>query len=500
MRAHAPVPLAAWTLGPITPVDSGKTMKMAPTQMSFRPFRLLVVADNRKMLRRLSRFLKVFGFQIDPVADLRHAIGTCDCNPPDFLILDTDNLAMEDCRQLLSMNRKGDTYTLLMVREPSSEAVTDALAAGVDDFLAKPLVYGELLARLRAGARILEYSKRMRQQSAVDHMTALLSESAFRARLESELTRPEDVSVSCVLIDLDFFNNVNLSYGHTVGDEVLRTVAAHIKSMASDCKYLASLEAGRFAALLPDTSDAEALAWAENVREAISNLETQVSNQTVSVTASLGVTAATDRSISASDMIEHAEEAVRMAKSSGRNCVARCGQFDGETREWEDLARQGRLFENTIARDVMIPCPAFLQSAHDLKHARELFQQSQLDELPVVNQQGKMLGLLGRSHLPADPTRSSRWLAKAGDLMDADVKTVSETESFSSLMEFFMEDSPSNHVAVVIRHDKPVGIVYRSGLAALSEPLNVASFAPNEPYSDASDYLIVQETWSGSAP
>ena len=463
--------------------------------MSSRPFRLLVVADDRKILRRLSRFLRVFGFLVDPVADGQQAIAAYESNPPDFLIVDGDSMAMEYCRQLFSKNRNGYTYTFLMVRDVKAEGLTDALMAGVDDFLAKPLVYGELLARLRSGARVLEYERRMREQSAIDQKTALLSESAFQARLASELATAGESSVSCVLIDLDFFNSVNRSHGFEVGDEVLRTVATQVKSMAGECKYLASFGAGRFAALLPESSDAKALAWAENVREAISNLEIHMTNQTVSLTASLGVAGTMHGTTAAADLLKRAEDAVRMAKSSGRNCVARCGQFDGETREWEDLARQGRLFETTVARDVMVPCPTYVQSENDLKYASDLLEQAHLSELPVVDRQGRILGLLSKDRLPDDVAQSSRWRAKVGDLMDASVKTVPETESFNALMEFFMDDAQANTMVVVVRHEKPLGIVYRSGLASLSEPLTVASFAPNQPYSATSDYLVVRETW-----
>ncbi len=471
-------------------------MKVAPTKMSSRPFRLLIVADDRKILRRLSRFLRVFGFQVDPVANGQQAIAVYEAQPPDFLIVDGDSLAMEHCRQLFSKNRNGYTYTFMMLRDAKAEGLTDALVAGVDDFLAKPLVYGELLARLRSGARVLEYERRMREQSAIDSTTALLSKSAFQARLKSELETGATAPVSCVLIDLDFFGSVNHSHGQVTGDEVLRTVAAQIKSMAEECKYLSSFGGGRFAALLPDSSDGKAFAWAETVREAIAELEIHLPNHTVSVTASLGVASTTLENTDADDVLQLAENAVRMAKSSGRNCVARCGQFDGETREWEDLARQGRLFETTVARDVMIPCPAFVQSDHDLKHAATLIEQSHLEELPVVDRQGHILGLLCKSRLPDDLAQSSRWRAKVGDLMDTNVKTVPESESFNALMDFFMDDSQANHVVVVVRHEKPLGIVYRSGLAALSEPLTVASFAPDQPYAPTSDYLVVRETWS----
>lgn len=476
-------------------------MKMAPTQRNSRPFRLLAVADNRKFLRRLCRFLGGFGFQVDPIADPQAALAIRQSAPPDFLIVDPDNLSTEHSRKLLSKNREGHTYTFLMVHDLTPETLTEALTAGVDDFLAKPLVYGELLARLRAGARILEHGRRIEAQAAIDHSTKLLNESAFRARVAGELDRLDGRSVSCILIELDFFSVISRSYGLPVGEEVLRNIAAHIRSLsAGKCKYLAAFGGGRFAALLADSADcsdsadSSALAWSETVRESIAAVETQVADQTISVTASLGVAGSMEGPTSASEMIQLAEDALRTAKSSGCNCVARSGQFESETREWEDLARRGRLFETTVARDVMMPCPQFLQPEQTLEQAAETFHKSRLDELPVVDHHGRILGLLGSTRTQDDGTSSNQRDATVGDLMDTNIKTVPENEPFTKLMEFFMDDAPAHHVALVVRQDRPLGIVYRSGLAALSEPLTLASFAPDQPYSLSSDYLIVRET------
>jgi diguanylate cyclase (GGDEF)-like protein len=452
----------------------------------------MVVAEDRKTLRRLTRFLSAFGFAVDPVTDVRQAISACKAFPPDFLIVDGDSLDMDQCRQLFSRNRKGYSYTFLMLRDAQIEGLTDAMIAGVDDFLAKPLVFGELLARLRSGARVIEYERRVWEQSAVEHTTGLLSYSAFRDRLESELANAGDHEISCVLLDLDFLNNFNQLYGCAAGDEILRAVANQMRSMAGDCKYLASFGAGRFAALLPDASDAQALAWAETARQAVAHLDITLQNETISVTASLGVAGTMQGVTSADELIKRAEDAVRMAKSSGRNCAARCGQFDGETREWEDLARQGRLFENTVARDVMVPCPVFVLAEQDAYEAAELLEQSRLTELPVVDRQGRLLGLFNADQLPDDSARGGK-KTNVGDCMVQDVATVAETESFGALMQFFMAENQSNHVVVVVRHEKPLGMVYRSGLAALSEPLNVSSFAPDQSYALSSRYLIIPD-------
>ncbi|MHB0959980.1 MAG: diguanylate cyclase [Pirellulaceae bacterium] len=460
--------------------------------MNSRPFRLMVVAEDRKTLRRLTRFLSAFGFDVEPVTDVGQAISVCKASPPDFLIVDGDSLNMEQCRPLFVRNPKGYSYTFLMLRDARVEGLTDAMVAGVDDFLAKPLVFGELLARLRSGARVIEYERRVREQSAVEHTTGMLSYSAFRNRMQSELADAGDREISCVLLDLDFLGNCNQLYGCAAGDEVLRAVAGQMRSMAGDCKYLASFGAGRFAAMLPDASDAQALAWAETVRQAVAHLEIALKHETVCVTASLGVAGTMQGVTSADELIKRAEDAVRMAKSSGRNCVARCGQFDGETREWEDLARQGKLFENTVARDVMVPCPVFVLGDQDAKEAAGLLEQSRLSELPVVDRQGRLLGLFNADQLPENFAHSHK-KSNVCDFMVQDVATVAEHESFGALMQFFMADHQTGHVVVVVRQEKPLGMVYRSGLAALSEPLSVSSFAPDQSYSSSSHYLIIPD-------
>ena len=400
---------------------------------------------------------------------------------------------MDHCRQLFTRSRNRYTYTFLLIRDAEMEGLTEALVAGVDDFLAKPLVYGELLARLRSGARVLEYERRMREQSAVDTTTALLNESAFRDRLASELLRSEHPEIACVVVDLDFFDHVNRVHGFHAGDEAPCAVAQCIKGLARECRFLASLGPGRFAAVLPGASDAQALAWGETVRQAVAELEIPLKHETISLTASVGVAGTMHGATSVEELIQRAEDAVRTAKSSGRNCVARCGQFDGETREWEDLARQGRLFENTVARDVMVPCPAFLQPDQDIRRAAALLTESRLREIPVVDRKGKILGLLSAAQLPPDLARSGNHGTKVADVMLRNFIAVPEHETFASLMELFMDDARSLHVVVVVRHDKPLGIVYRSGLAALSEPLHITSFAPDKPYSTCSDYLVIPD-------
>jgi predicted transcriptional regulator len=144
----------------------------------------------------------------------------------------------------------------------------------------------------------------------------------------------------------------------------------------------------------------------------------------------------------------------------------------------------------------MVPCTLFAPADQDIRYAAELLEQTQLNEIPVVDRQGRLVGLFGEEQVAQKSGRASGWRRQVNDVMTLEVPTVAEDTNFGELMNLFMDDSKSNRVVVVVRHEKPLGLVYRSGLAALSEPLTTDSFAPAQPYSTSSDYLLVPDSWS----
>ena len=150
----------------------------------------------------------------------------------------------------------------------------------------------------------------MREQSAIDRATALLSQSAFRDRLQSELddgrastNSPASLSISTSLI------MSTVMHGLRRGDEVLRTVASQIKSMAGECKYLASFGVGpirRPAARHVRCSGARLGGDRAASRSPI--WKSSFPHETMSVTASLGVAGTMQGVSSADELIERAEQ------------------------------------------------------------------------------------------------------------------------------------------------------------------------------------------------
>lgn len=464
--------------------------------MNARPLSLLLVTEDRRFLRQLSRFLQAFGYQLHQVADKHQAAFALEGLRPDLLIVDADPElagALELCRLASGQDRLGYIYTVLMIRQAKASDLRQALEAGVDDFLAKPVVYAELLVRLRAAARMLEFERRIRQQADLEPVCGLPSRAAFFRQLERERRALDGHTprAACVLLDVDYFGRINHRYGHTAGDALLGNVAAKMRELWAPPASLASLGGGQFAVLLPDSSDVDATSLAEQVRQALAATEFFVGEDSVRLTFSLGVAALESGDRSPQQVLERAATALQIAKNSGRDCVVQFGQFDGETGAWSELAAPGKLFERTVARDVMTPWTLQLQADHGLRESLALLRHARLNAAPVVDGQGNHVGVLfdsQRLQKPGDGDRRSRRVA---EVMATDVPCCEEDTSFSRLMEIFTQDACS--LIGILHNGKPTGFVTAEGLASLGKPLTADHFLPSESYSVTSDYLRVAD-------
>ena len=164
----------------------------------------------------MSRFLQMFNYDVTQASCFEQAEVALHGVTPDFLIVDAqiaEKHHLQSLRGTLA-NHRQYTFLFLLVESSDEDRLAEALEAGVDDFLAKPMVYGELLARLRAAARSLEYERRVREQSAIEQITGLLSEQAFRQRVESELqvAGPAE-TLACAVLDIDFMDCLVAQHG-----------------------------------------------------------------------------------------------------------------------------------------------------------------------------------------------------------------------------------------------------------------------------------------------
>ncbi|MFH1746098.1 MAG: diguanylate cyclase [Planctomycetota bacterium] len=241
---------------------------------------------------------------------------------------------LEICREVRSDPSLDGTYLIVVSPEPSRQTRHDVLNSGADDILSKPYDYEELLARLRNGLRFSTLQERLRKAALTDGLTSLCNHVHFRNLLDSEFSRTRRYGglVSLVMFDLDHFKAVNDTYGHEVGNRVLKETARYLEHMVRDADIVARYGGEEFVIICPQTNLDEAEHLAERIRQRLPEDVRIPEHPQLQVTATLGVVCSTDVNVhSVTELINLADQALYLGKSQGRNQVARSDQIDEQT-------------------------------------------------------------------------------------------------------------------------------------------------------------------------
>lgn len=185
---------------------------------------------------------------------------------------------------------------------------------------------GELqkaLDKLRAEA------SRLHQKAATDQLTGVLSYSSLMETLEQQIGKAEQKgSPLCVMMaDLDFFKKVNDTYGHLVGDLVLRHTAERIQAAVRDFDVVGRFGGEEFVIILKNTDLALAKVIAERIRAEVAGTPFHAKEFNIGVTISLGV-AMLRKGERLETLLERADAAMYQAKRDGRNRVAAADDFN----------------------------------------------------------------------------------------------------------------------------------------------------------------------------
>lgn len=177
---------------------------------------------------------------------------------------------------------------------------------------------------------------RLKKQGLTDTLTAVNNRRFYDQRLleEIEAAKRNKLSLSCLLLDIDHFKNINDGYGHLIGDVVLKDIAAIIRAQLRGSDVLARYGGEEFSALLPVTDEDAAMEVAERVRSAVENKVFCFDDgDKFSVTVSIGV--ATYDPLSDENsfqmrgdfLVNKADECLYQCKEAGRNRVASAGKI-----------------------------------------------------------------------------------------------------------------------------------------------------------------------------
>jgi diguanylate cyclase (GGDEF)-like protein len=294
---------------------------------------ILLVEDDPNVMAMLRRSLERSGYSVSCAGDLATARTLLERSDDCGLVILDRRLPDGDGASLCATIRqlRPHSYILMVTGEATPEAKIEGFESGVDDYVTKPFQMEELLARIRAGMRIVELqkglvasSRRYEALSLTDSLTSLRNRRAFDEELASrfEQARRYGRPLSLAIIDLDHFKSINDQFGHSAGDGVLRGIAQILDHGTRASDFVARIGGEEFAVLLPETSLFEALHFADKIRTTIMGSTIQTEAAVHKVTVSIGLANVPHSIVATSKLLfDAADRALYRAKNRGRNRI-----------------------------------------------------------------------------------------------------------------------------------------------------------------------------------
>ena len=297
--------------------------------------RILIADDSIVSRHLLEATLKKWGYDVLVACDGLEALEVLQRpDAPAMAILDWMMPGLtgpEVCSRIRQRAREPYTYTLLLTSKSQKEDLIEGMEAGADDYITKPFDQHELKVRLRAGTRLVDMQAQLlaarealRDQATHDSLTQTWNRNSILEMLARELSRTarEQGTLGVVIVDLDHFKQVNDEYGHLAGDAVLREACRRLQGGIRQYDSIGRYGGEEFLILLPGCDERTSFNQAERLRKQLSQSEMTLTETSLRVTASFGVTTAIcGQNWSPEGLIRKADEALYLAKKLGRNRV-----------------------------------------------------------------------------------------------------------------------------------------------------------------------------------
>ncbi|HEY9810304.1 MAG TPA: PleD family two-component system response regulator [Halomicronema sp.] len=318
---------------------------------------ILVVDDTPDNLRVLSSIFKMRGYEVRKALDGKLALMACEKLLPDIILLDINMPGMngyELCK-CLKANEKTRHIPIIFISALAEVFdIVKAFDCGGSDYITKPFYLEEVVVRVEnqltiqklqiqlqhqnnllleeiekrrfAEEALQKANEKLQKIASLDALTEIANRRHFNECLSREWLRAirEQIPISLIICDVDYFKLYNDAYGHLAGDNCLHQIAQVIKgSIKRPADLVARYGGEEFVVLLPNTNLAGAEQVARNIQFEIQKLKIAHAHSSVSeyITLSLGISAKIpDSQQSPEVLIKESDNALYRAKDNGRNC------------------------------------------------------------------------------------------------------------------------------------------------------------------------------------
>lgn len=245
--------------------------------------------------------------------------------------VDDEKVSRKHLKLMLMSNQKGEQWAKVVdLGSKNGIYINGARVFDHDLKTNDKLKVGDTILKFEIKDRLdVSYHDKLYQQATRDPLTGLSNRNHFQNEfrkfisIAARYNRP----ISIIMLDIDFFKKINDTYGHDVGDSVLKEVAKIIMHHVRNHDVAARFGGEEFVMLLPETAISGAVVVAERIRVALENKDFVPMGCHHRVTISIGIGEYPSSGLEGDEIIKRADEALYQAKSGGRNrvCAAQPG-------------------------------------------------------------------------------------------------------------------------------------------------------------------------------
>ena len=287
---------------------------------------LLVIDDDRSIHTAVEELLEGV---VDWVLKAEHpgeGVRIAMQQRPDVILLDVNMPQMDGfkvCHLIKENESTKDIPIIFLTIDQNVEHLARALDCGGSDYILKPFNAVELDARVRVALRTKRMFEMLREQARIDALTGLKNRAAMDDALAAAISAYERTgqSLAFLMIDLDHFKEINDTYGHGIGDAVLRGIGSTIQAQCRPYDIACRFGGDEFCVLLGHTDGSDAEQVSARIMDGISEVEVRAGGTAVTVSSSAGLVSVAEMpsEFEPSDLLKAADEALYRAKHEGRS-------------------------------------------------------------------------------------------------------------------------------------------------------------------------------------
>lgn len=287
--------------------------------------KVLVVDDSKSSRNLIESLLKRHNFQTITAEDGVEALELLRQNRDTCLVITDYNMPNMGGVELVSKIREQSArheLAIIGISGSGSGTVTvQLLKSGANDFISRPFLHEEFYCRVNQNIDVISSYRKLKESATKDFLTGLYNRKYLfeTGNLLLQNAKRDNISLSVAMLDVDHFKTINDTYGHQVGDDVLRHLSTLFKELLREADIISRIGGEEFCLLCINIDEDNAFMMLDRLRTTIMNTPFTNDEVTVNITISIGFN--TELADTLDHMLGAADAALYDAKETGRNCV-----------------------------------------------------------------------------------------------------------------------------------------------------------------------------------